>query len=678
MRELKLKYFIELASNIGSKARSEAQALEQSQQAMQRAVDKTSATVGRLDSAFARFAANSATERQIGYMARLGVGIDQAAAKMRGLTSLATELAKKTPAAVAGAAAGLYAAKAITDKPVDYSLTLARMANTAYSERDTAGRTAGKAELNSAIMAAVRSGGGTRADAAQTLNDLIASGVVNVEQAKAMLPSLMRGATGSGAAASQLGAIGVRASQTMGIPLSDIGDILDEANAAGKAGGFELPNMAKDLPAAMAAGKQSGLTGRDGFRKIVAMMQASVITAGTKDEASNNVVNLLGKINSDDTKNDFKKQGIDLRGELLKGRANGADSVDTFVGLVDRIAGKDAQYAKLKKQLSLDTTDGAKKETMSSMADILQGKAIGGVVQDRQALMSLVAVMNNRGYVKDIQAKMAQGKGSLGADFDLIKAEASSKLTAAVNEKDEAVSNALAKVVGPLGSMVDGTTQLAREFPGLATAAAGAAGALTLMTAAAGVFSLLAMRNAGGLGLPGRPGGGLPGGLGSPGAYPVLDGAKAAGGTSKLARLLGIAGAVAGPAAGLIAMEGVSGEDANRLRSYESKRAQFGDGRSIWESMMGADWRPDPNFKSADNHRGKGFNDPRLMTLTTPSIAEQTLAAGSATKIEMGEGKLMIDVRVTNDGQVTATPLVTQQPALMKLSGGATNPGSVR
>ena len=39
MRELKLKYFIELASNIGSKARTEAQALEQSQRAMQQAVD---------------------------------------------------------------------------------------------------------------------------------------------------------------------------------------------------------------------------------------------------------------------------------------------------------------------------------------------------------------------------------------------------------------------------------------------------------------------------------------------------------------------------------------------------------------------------------------------------------------------------------------------------------------
>ena len=88
MRELKLKYFIELASNIGTKARAEAQALEQSQQAMQRAVDKTTATVGRLDSAFARFAANSATERQIGYMARLGAGIDQVATKMRTLPFL--------------------------------------------------------------------------------------------------------------------------------------------------------------------------------------------------------------------------------------------------------------------------------------------------------------------------------------------------------------------------------------------------------------------------------------------------------------------------------------------------------------------------------------------------------------------------------------------------------------
>ncbi len=658
MRELKLKYFIELASNIGSKARTEAQALEQSQNAMQRAVDKTSGHVGRLDSAFARFGANTATERQIGYMQRLATGIDQARSKMRGLADTAAQMASKAPGAVAGATAGFYAAKMAIDKPMDYSLKLGHMSNTAFNKRDKAGRIAGKAELNEAIMSAIlpdsngKGGGGTRDEAAAALDALLGSGVVDFNESKALLPTLMSGASGTGATAQQLSMIALRAKQNMRIPLADVGDLLDEANTAGRAGGFELPNMAKDLPSAMALSRNSGLTGREGFRKIVAMMQASVITAGTKDEASNNVVNLLGKLNSEDSAKDFKKQGYDLSSELVKGRANGMDSVDTFVGLVDKIAMKDKAYAKLKKRLDGAKDNDEKRETLTSMADILQGKAIGKVVQDRQAMMSLVAVMNNREYVAEIQEKMRNGKGSMAQDQAVISSEVKSKATVLGNVIDDAVSKGFNGKAGPLGELLDKTTALAREFPTVTTAAVGAAGALGVLATSAGVFSLLVAKSAGARGLPG-----VPLGAGAPLVFPTIEGAAKGAGPSTLSKVgsaLGKVGSFLGPVGMLLGMEGVSQEDIDRLRAYEARQAG--------------------GARGGLGGRGQGFNDPRLLTLTRPGIPEQALALGQATEIKMGAG--VLDVKVTvSDERVTATTGVPVPMPLLKINAGSTNPG---
>lgn len=665
MRELKLKYFIELASNIGAKARTEAQAVEQSQKAMQGSIDKTGASMRALDSAYARFGANSSTERQIRYMRTLGAGIDQVTTKMRTLGALAAKGLQNAPAAVAGVAAGVYAAKTLLDKPMDYSMRLARISNTTFNDRDRAGRAAGKAELNNVIMGAVRKGGGTRDDAAAALNELVASGAVTYEQAKKLLPTLTTGASASGASAVQLSQIAIRAKQNLNVSLDDLPALLDEANAAGKKGGFELENMAKSLAQAMAMGRQSGLTGREGFRKIVSMMQASVITAGTKDEAANNVVNLLGKINSDDTKKDFAKQGIDLRGELVKGRANGVDSVDTFVGLVDKIAGKDKSYTQLKTRLDGAKDDGERRETMSSMADILQGKAIGAVVQDRQALMSLVAVMNNRKYMSDIQQSMRDDKGSLGKDFASISDETGFKAAKAGAEIENAQFMALGGKAGVLNTLLDGTTRLAQEFPGLSVAATGATMALTVLGGVAGIFALLARRSAGGLPVPGGPGGGLPGVGGSPGAFPVLEGAAPAAGSA-----LGASAVIGGLAVGGAAMTYGA---ANLLRNNQAAR-----------DAMSADYAGDGAFAAAilnaadpinkpENHRGKGYNDPRLLTLSAPSIAEQTAAWTQPAKVELGEGKLAIDVRVTDERASASTRLVAPMSSV-KVSAGATQP----
>lgn len=695
MRELKLRYFIELASNIGAKSRSEAQAVEQSQRAMQSAVDKTSMSVRGLDSAYMRFATNNATERQIGYMRRLGQGIDQVSSKMRGLAQLAAKGLQAAPGAIAGVAGGFYAAKSMLDKPMDYSLKLAHMANTAFGDRDLAGRQAGKRELNEAILKAVRDGGGTREQGAATLDSLIASGAVPIDKAKAMLPSLMKASSASGAAPEAMAQIAIKAMQTFKISEEQLPEILNIAMKAGQAGGFELKDMAKWLPQMMASGRLSGLQGIEGFRRIVAGAQASAITSGSKDEAGNNVVNLLAKINSQDTQKDFKKQGYDLTGKLMSAREKGVNSVDAFVGFVDEISAKDPKYVALRKKLAKATTKDEKTETTEALASLLEGNAVGKVIQDRQALMYLLAEMNNRGYVKDVMEKTRSPGSAIDSAHELITGEMSYKANALGNEKDNAMSNSFNGKSGVLNSLLDGATGLAREFPMLTTAAVGAATALTALAASAGIFALLAGRNAGGFPGRGGPGGGLPRAGMPPGAlkFPVLEGAVAA---SSVAG----AGAVVGGMAGGLALVGAPILGAgmylsSRANSREglsdriaSRNARIGElsqltalgGTAASVARMEAERARLEQDRDALVARlnemgggGKGFNDERLLALTAPGAAEQALALGQPTKIELGEGKLAVDVRVTDDRTTASTSLTTPM-AGVKINAGATKP----
>lgn len=419
----------------------------------------------------------------------------------------------------AGAAAGAYVLSKPVGQTMDYGMRLMQISNMANTEQNTAGRIAGKREINAQIVAATRSGGGTREGTTDALNSLVADwqnvgpGAVPFKAVLGMLPSITKAASASGSQSEDLAKIAMRATQTFGIKPADVGHALDMANTAGKEGGFELKDMAKWLPAQMAAAKTTGMSGPAGLAKLLAANQASAITSGTKDEAGNNLLNLLLKINSNDTKKDAQRLGIDLSGTLAAARGKGMDSLDAFVGLVDSIVGKDKNYQAL--QTKLKTAVGPeRKEMLQSQADILQGSSIGKIVQDRQALMALVGIMGNRGYVQAIQQKgmadwsAAPGKGSVDQDFAGVSQEPAFKVQQAANEKTFATTNAFERLTPLIGKVADGMTEHAREYPLLTAATVAATTALSALAVAAAASGLVGMLGGKGAGLTGLLAGG--------------------------------------------------------------------------------------------------------------------------------------------------------------------------
>jgi hypothetical protein len=307
--------------------------------------------------------------------------------------------------------------------------------------------------------------------------------------------------------------------------------------------------MAKWLPQQMAAAKLSGISGTSGMAKLLAANQASAITAGTKDEAGNNLVNLLAKINSQDTAKDAKRLGINLSGTLAGARGKGIDSLDAFVGIVDSVVGKNKDYQAL--QSKLKTSSGAdRRGIMESQADILQGSAIGQIVQDRQALMALVGIMGNRGYMADVQQKVLNGGGATDKNFAVIAEEAGFKTQQAANEKTFATQNAFEKLTPLVGAVADGFSAIAQQYPLMTSATIAATTALTALAVAAGAASLTSMMGGKGAGLTGRLARGA-GGMVMNGGRALLGGAGrlALGAVSSLFSAAG-AGVVGAGAAG--------------------------------------------------------------------------------------------------------------------------------
>lgn len=417
---------------------------------------------------------------------------------------------------IAGLAAGATAAGMVLAQPMkkqmDYDRSLAMTANTAFAERDVAGRIAGKAELNSAVKSAVEIGGGTKDDALGALDTMLASGAVKADTAMKLLPTLQKGATATGASTDDLAKIAISAMQQFDIGEDKIGEVLDKAVAAGQAGNFELADMARWLPQQMAAGKSAGLKGMSGFEALLVANQQARVTAGTSDEAGNNLVNLLAKLTSKETNDRFEKlkikgkdgkeHGVDFIGSMEAQKKKGKNSIEAFVSIMDQVIGHDDKYRELQKKLK-----GAKKEDQAKLLDemtnLVEGTAIGEIISDRQALMALLGIRNNVDLGKEVKESLDKSDGAVNTSHAVIKDTNSYKTEDAKNNVDFAQMEGMKGFNDALGDVSVKIAEYAKAYPDLTGKVVTAGTVVAALSAAAitAAGSLRLLGGKGGLGL---------------------------------------------------------------------------------------------------------------------------------------------------------------------------------
>ncbi|EJG3172917.1 phage tail tape measure protein [Escherichia coli] len=399
---------------------------------------------------------------------------------------------------------GIAAGAAIMAQPVkkqmSYERQLAMMANTAFSDGGLEGRRAGLEQMKSSIRNAVTYGGGTKEDAAETLDALLKDGGISFETASKWLPELMKYATASGASATDLANVMLKGKKTFGFRDEDISTVLNMAIAAGKEGSFELSDMARWLSSQLGSASAAGMRGKDDFVKILALNEAAAITAGSSDEAGNNVFNLLAKLTSHDIETaaksiDYNGKGIDFSGTLVQAREHGLDPIDALSSLIDKIVASDKRFQELQKKLASARDKGEQTAVYDSMAKLLEGFGVGKLVADQQALKALLAYRNNPEYRKKVedainqQRALPEGQRAGDVDFNFISGLNDFKTEQAKNTLEFSQMDGVKKLADASGTVADAITWAGKEFPGLTTSVVTATTAIKAMTAAAVTFA---------------------------------------------------------------------------------------------------------------------------------------------------------------------------------------------
>ena len=429
----------------------------------------------------------------------------QQAEKMRGGTGRF-----QTAVAVGGAmtAGGMVLSNAL-QKPRDYQQQMTYIMATATGGQglSTKQRIEQGNSLHQYVKDAVRSGGGTREDAAAALNELIASGKYDVGNVAPALNASTRTAFAAGADAVDAAKMTL-AMQNFGVQDISLGQ--DRSMRAGQVGSFEYRDMAKFLPEQMAMAKASGYSGDAGLVKLLALNQMAKTTASDSATAGNNVVNLLQKLSSREFSDSIAdavnvaagdptrikgtkkpKEVFDWSSYAIQQREQGVYGVEAFVKLLERQLAGNKQYTKLQAQARNATTNEERKALLGDMSNIAMGSEMGQIIADRQALMAGMAAVYNKDTASKLESEISGAKGTVNSDLELIRSQEWSKDQAMQQEKLFAQSKAYDAVSGALGTLKDNVTEAAQGNEALAAAAYSAATAVAALGAASAVGSVL-------------------------------------------------------------------------------------------------------------------------------------------------------------------------------------------
>ena len=234
--------------------------------------------------------------------------------------------------------------------------------------------------------------------------------------------------------------------------------------------------MARWLPEQLAGAGNAGMSGQKGIARVIAMNQLARTTAGSADQAGNNVSNLIGKLKSSDTLTAFnKKFDIDLTDRYKKGMLEGKDTMEVFADTLTEIVGKDKKFAQAVKMAEKAKAEGDKSAaTWEQISSVMEGSVVGQVIRDKEAGMALTAYMSNRELGQEIYQKVLDAQGVVDDNFQLVQEGSGYKTQQGQNEKDIKTQEAFEPFNNLLGVAAEKLVEFSQAFPQLSTWLTGA------------------------------------------------------------------------------------------------------------------------------------------------------------------------------------------------------------
>ena len=275
---------------------------------------------------------------------------------------------------------------------------------------------------------------------------------LDVDRSTRAMPSIGKAATATGASLEDLSKAGFAAMSNLGVGAEDLARSFDIMAAAGKAGGFELKDMAQYLPSITALASSKGMTGQQGLSEIAAALQIVRRGAGDSAEAATNFNNILQKINSNDAIKNFRKKGIDIQKVLKDAAAKGADPLEAALRAIN-------------KAIKGDTS------------------RLGELFSDAQVQKGLLPLLTGLDDYTRLRDEASKASGVVDADFLRMMATGVEKMKAfriAIQNLQTSIGSALIPILGSaagaLKPLVEGLISIIDAHPRIA-------GALVAITA---------------------------------------------------------------------------------------------------------------------------------------------------------------------------------------------------
>ncbi|MQB37591.1 phage tail tape measure protein [Agrobacterium tumefaciens] len=173
-------------------------------------------------------------------------------------------------------------------------------------------------------------------EAVSGLDTLTASGM-NLEEAMAFLPSVLATAQASGAAVADIANTAQKASSALKLSADELQKAFDIMVTGGKAGQFELKDMAAYIPTLANAFANLGYSGEDGLKRLIALLQTIREDTGSSSQAATQAQNIFSKMFSQETEKNFRDFGVNIRDEVDKAVKSGEGAIEAYVRISRRV-----------------------------------------------------------------------------------------------------------------------------------------------------------------------------------------------------------------------------------------------------------------------------------------------------------------------------------------------------
>lgn len=236
---------------------------------------------------------------------------------------------------------------------------------------------------------------------------------VGIDQQESILDPTLKAAKAGDSTGETISQAVIALQQNLKVKDTEVPAALDMMSKGAKLGSFEVDAMAKNFPKLGSLYATTGRSGLDATAELVALAQIVRMGAGTQDQASTNLENILSKLTSPDTVDNFADKDVDIEKIKQRSLKNGTPYMLDLVDEVMKITGGDEFR-------------------------------IGELFGDMQAKQALLPLINNREkfteFLKEIRTNAS---GTVDADYNFLR-----ELPKERADRRSAAQEATAKQVG--------------------------------------------------------------------------------------------------------------------------------------------------------------------------------------------------------------------------------------